>query len=155
MSHTLIPWNLMSSGHSLQKRPITFGFGSHVVERPGKLLDTLLAIVIKPPVASFGALFQPSIGVVPATPTFGKRIKQSFRSPNIVQVARKPDKRRILSASTIHCASAWHVWFARHSHSQNRRSCMRSVYDYLSGGIISEYEQGSVSVGACKGLRYP
>ena len=145
----------MSSGPSSQKRPIKFGFGSRFVERPGKLLDTLLAIAMKPPVASSGALFRPSIGVVPATPTFGKRIKQSFRSPNIVQLARKPDKRRMWSDSTIHCASAWHVWFAKHSRSQNRRSCTRSVYDSLSGGIILEYEQDSVSAGECKGLCYP
>jgi hypothetical protein len=93
--------------------------------------------------------------VVHATPTFGKRIKQSFRSPNIVQLERKPDKRRVLSASTIHCASAWHASFAKHFRSQNRRSCTRSVSDSLFGGIISKYKQGSVSAEKCKGLCHP
>src|SRR5215211_8659544 len=134
----------MNSGHSLQKRPIKSGFGWHFVERHGKLLDMLLAIVMKLPVASSGALFQPSIGVVHVTPTFGRPIKRSFRSPNTVQVEKEPGKRHILSDSTIHCASAWHVWFAKRYRSQNRRRCTKSVSNYLSGDIISKYEQSSL-----------
>src|SRR5215510_14643948 len=132
----------MNSGPSSQKRPIKSGFGSRFVERPGKLLVMHLAIEMKPPVASSGGLFQSSIDVVHGTPTFGRRIKPSFPSRNIVQLERKPDKRRILSDSTIHCASAWHVWFAKRSRSQNRRSCTKSVSDSLFGGIISKYKQG-------------
>ena len=134
----------MNSGHSLQKRRIKSGFGWHCVERPGKLLAMRLAIVVKRHVASSGALFRPSIGVVHVTPTFGRRIKRSFRSPNTVQVEKRVDKRHILSDSTIHCASAWHVSCAKRDRSQNRRRCTKSVSNYLSGDIISKYEQSSM-----------
>src|SRR6266498_1759223 len=134
----------MNSGHSLQKRRIKSGFGWHCVERPGTLLAMPLAIAVKRHVASSGALFRPSIGVVHVTPTFGRRIKRSFRSPNTVQVEKRVDKRHILSASTILCASAWHVSFARRYRSQNRRRCMKSASNCLSGDIISKYEQSSL-----------
>jgi hypothetical protein len=75
----------MNSGPLSQKRRIKSGFGWRFVERPGKLLATRLAIEMKPPVVNFGGLFRPDIGVVHAIRTFGKRIKQSFPSPNIVQ----------------------------------------------------------------------
>src|SRR6266545_2836926 len=103
-----------------------------------------LAIGMKPHVASSGSLFQPSIGVVRVTPTFGMPIKPSFPSRNIVQLAKKPGKRRILSDSTIHCDSAWHVSFAKRSRSQNRRRCTKSVSNCLSGAIIWKYEQNAV-----------
>ena len=134
----------MNSGHSLQKRRIKSGFGWHFVERPGELLAIPLAIVVKRHVASSGALFRPSIGVVHVTPTFGRRIKRSFRSPNTVQVEKRVDKRHILSDSTIQCASAWHVSCAKRYRSQNRRRCTKSVSNYLSGDIISKYEQSSI-----------
>src|SRR6266487_2068132 len=134
----------MNSGHSLQKRRIKSGFGWHFVERHGKLLAMPLALVMKRHVANSGALFRPSIGVVPVTPTFGRPIKRSFQSPNTVQVEKRVDKRHILSDSTIHCASAWHVSFAKRSRSQNQRRCTKSVSNYLSGDIISKYEQSSL-----------
>jgi len=87
----------MNFGPSLQKRPIKSGFGWHFVERPGKLLAMPLAIVMKPPVASSGGRERPSIGVVHVTPIFGRRIKRSSPSPNTVQLAKRVDKRRILS----------------------------------------------------------
>jgi hypothetical protein len=134
----------MNSGPLLPKKPIKSGFGWHFVEKPDKLLAMRLAIVMKPPVASSGALFRPSIDVVPVTPTFGRPIKRSFRSRNTAQVEKRVDKRHTLSDLTIHCASAWHVWFARRYRSQNRRRCTKSASNCLSGDIISKYEQSSL-----------
>lgn len=122
----------MNYGHLWSRKTINAGFGSPSVAAHAKLLLMSLVTGVARPVAAYGKHFLTLIVPVILSAISGMLIKLFFPKRRTNQLARRRDKRLMLSDGIIRCANASHALFAKHYPSPSRTNFMSGSCDYSS-----------------------